>query len=406
MFQFEKLIASRYFKTKKRRSFVSFVTYFAIGGIAVGSAALIITLAIVNGFSNEIEKRLITFGSHINVVTFSGNPIQYPDNSVLQQLDSIKFIVRVSPTFSKEALAKTRASLEGVLVNGVIPSKMKSQLEDYMSDGRFFDDNDSVKHPIVIGKKMSQLLSVKVGEKIALFGIDGMPTPGNSPNVIQGTVVGIYDTGMQGFDDLYIYLPLASVQNLFKVPGQINELNIETDDLKKVESYVDHLENLLPWPYYSRSIYQNHYSLFNWIALQQQMIPIIIVILVLIAIVNVIGTLLMIIVDRTSEIGVLRSLGASQNQILRIFLWEGGLLTVAGLIIGNVIGISFCLLEKQFNFIPLPAEAYYMNSVPILMTFSDVVVVNLITFVLALITSFLPSFIAAKLNTIDILRFQ
>jgi len=406
LFQFEKLIASRYFKTKKRRSFVSFVTYFAIGGIAVGSAALIITLAIVNGFSNEIEKRLITFGSHINVVTFSGNPIQYPDNSVLQQLDSIKFIVRVSPTFSKEALAKTRASLEGVLVNGVIPSKMKSQLEDYMSDGRFFDDNDSVKHPIVIGKKMSQLLSVKVGEKIALFGIDGMPTPGNSPNVIQGTVVGIYDTGMQGFDDLYIYLPLASVQNLFKVPGQINELNIETDDLKKVESYVDHLENLLPWPYYSRSIYQNHYSLFNWIALQQQMIPIIIVILVLIAIVNVIGTLLMIIVDRTSEIGVLRSLGASQNQILRIFLWEGGLLTVAGLIIGNVIGISFCLLEKQFNFIPLPAEAYYMNSVPILMTFSDVVVVNLITFVLALITSFLPSFIAAKLNTIDILRFQ
>ena len=406
MFQFEKLIASRYFKTKKRRSFVSFVTYFAIGGIAVGSAALIITLAIVNGFSNEIEKRLITFGSHINVVTFSGNPIQYPDNSVLQQLDSIKFIVRVSPTFSKEALAKTRASLEGVLVNGVIPSKMKSQLEDYMSDGRFFDDNDSVKHPIVIGKKMSQLLSVKVGEKIALFGIDGMPTPGNSPNVIQGTVVGIYDTGMQGFDDLYIYLPLASVQNLFKVPGQINELNIETDDLKKVESYVDYLENLLPWPYYSRSIYQNHYSLFNWIALQQQMIPIIIVILVLIAIVNVIGTLLMIIVDRTSEIGVLRSLGASQNQILRIFLWEGGLLTVAGLIIGNVIGISFCLLEKQFNFIPLPAEAYYMNSVPILMTFSDVVVVNVITFILALITSFLPSFIAAKLNTIDILRFQ
>ena len=120
MFQFEKLIASRYFKTKKRRSFVSFVTYFAIGGIAVGSAALIITLAIVNGFSNEIEKRLITFGSHINVVTFSGNPIQYPDNSVLQQLDSIKFIVRVSPTFSKEALAKTRASLEGVLVNGII----------------------------------------------------------------------------------------------------------------------------------------------------------------------------------------------------------------------------------------------------------------------------------------------
>lgn len=406
MFQFEKFIASRYFKTKKRRSFVSFVTYFAIGGIAVGSAALIITLAIVNGFSNEIEKRLITFGSHINVVTFSGNPIQYPDNSVLNQLDSIKFIVRVSPAFSKEALAKTRSSLEGVLVNGVIPSKMKSQLEDYMSDGRFFTDNDSVKHPIVIGKKMSQLLSVKVGEKIALFGIDGMPTPGNSPNVIQGTVVGIYDTGMQGFDDLYIYLPLASVQNLFKVPGQINELNIETDDLKKVESYVDYLENLLPWPYYSRSIYQNHYSLFNWIALQQQMIPIIIVILVLIAIVNVIGTLLMIIVDRTSEIGVLRSLGASQNQILRIFLWEGGLLTVAGLVIGNIVGISFCLLEKQFNFIPLPAEAYYMNSVPILLTFSDIVIVNIVTFVLAIITSFLPSLIAAKLNTIDILRFQ
>ncbi len=382
------------------------MTYFAIGGIAVGSAALIITLAIVNGFSNEIEKRLITFGSHINVVTFSGNPIQYPDNSVLNQLDSIKFIVRVSPAFSKEALAKTRSSLEGVLVNGVIPTKMKSQLEDYMSDGRFFTDSDSVKHPVVIGKKMSQLLSVKVGEKIVLFGIDGMPTPGNSPNVIQGTVVGIYDTGMQGFDDLYIYLPLASVQNLFKVPGQINELNIETDDLKKVESYVDYLENLLPWPYYSRSIYQNHYSLFNWIALQQQMIPIIIVILVLIAIVNVIGTLLMIIVDRTSEIGVLRSLGASQNQILRIFLWEGGLLTIAGLVIGNIVGISFCLLETQFNFIPLPAEAYYMNSVPILLTLSDIVIVNIVTFVLALFTSFLPSLIAAKLNTIDILRFQ
>lgn len=405
MFQFEKFIASRYFKTKKNRSFVSFVTYFAMGGIAVGSASLIITLAIVNGFSNEIEKRLITFSSHIKIVTFSGTPIDYPNNK-LELLDTLKFVTDISPVFSKEALAKSRSSLEGVLVNGVEWNKVPKNLHDYLIEGRFFLENDSVKNPMIIGRKLAQLLSVETGSKLTLFGIDGMPAPGNTPNVIQGNIVGIYDTGMQGFDDLYIYVPLSSAQSLFKVPNQINEINLTTDNLQMVSSYVDSIESVLPWPYYSRSIYQTHYSMFNWIALQQQMIPVILIILVLIAIVNVIGTLLMIIVDRTQEVGILRSLGASKKQIQRIFLWEGGLLTFTGLLLGNVIGISFCLLESHFGFIPLPAEAYYMNSVPIALSFSDILIVNAVTFILSLATSFIPSFIASKLNTIEILRFQ
>lgn len=405
MFQFEKFIAGRYFKTEKKHSFVSFITYFAMGGIAVGSAALIITLAIVNGFSKEIEKRLITFGSHIKIVTFSGTSVDYP-NSHIKMLDSLKFVTQISPTFSKEALAKSRASLEGVLVNGVLWNQVPKNLTEYLAEGRLFQEHDSIKNPIIIGKKLSQLLSVSLDDKITLFGIDGMPTPGNSPNVIQGSVVGIYDTGMQGFDDLFIYVPLQSAQNLFKAPNKVNEINLTTTDLANVSTYVDSIETILPWPYYSRSIYQTHYSMFNWIALQQQMIPIILVVLILIAIVNVIGTLLMIIVDRTQDIGILRSLGASKKQIQRIFLWEGSLLAIWGLIIGNTIGFTFCIIQMKFGLISLPSEAYYMNTVPIALSLSDFFLVNSLTFVLSLATSFIPSVIASKLNTIDILRFQ
>ncbi|MBN8706370.1 MAG: ABC transporter permease [Bacteroidetes bacterium] len=405
MLKFERIIARRFFQSRKNKSFVGFITAFAIGGVAIGSAALIITLAIVNGFSAEIQNKLVAFSSHVTISAFSGNSFAFPDSN-LNILDSLKFIKKQSPSFSREAIARSGKSIEGVLVNGIIPGKETVQIKKYIIAGHYLQKNDSVKHPIVVGKKMAQLLSLELGSKLTLFGISGMPTPGNMPNVIQGRIVGIYDTGMQGFDDLFIYLPMASVQELFQKPGEITDITLETDNLYNADLYSDSLQNLIRWPYYSRSIFQTQSNLFNWITLQQQMIPIVILVLILIAIVNIVGTILMMIVDKTAEIGILRSMGTDRKQITRIFVFQGMFITGIGLAIGNVIGIGFCILQSQFHLIPLPAEAYFMNTVPILLSVTDIVLVNLMTVILALFASWIPSVVAARLNIADSVRFR
>jgi len=405
MLNFERIVARRFFKSRKNKSFVGFITAFAIGGVAIGSAAMIITLAIVNGFSDEIQKKLIAFGSHVSVTAFSGKSFAWPDSGLVA-LDTLHFIRKKSPVYSREAIARSRKSIEGVLVNGVIPGNETIQIRNYITEGRYLLPDDSVRHPMVIGKKMAQLLSLEPGGKLTLFGISGTPSPGNMPNVIQGKVVGIYDTGMQGFDDLFIYIPLASAQELFVKPGEITEISLETDNLELADVYADSLQNLLVWPYYSRSIFQTQANLFNWIALQEQMIPIIIVILILIAIVNIVGTILMMIVDKTSEIGILRSMGTDRKQITRVFVLQGLFITLTGLAIGNAVGLGFCILQSNFQLIPLPAEAYFMSSVPILWTVSDLIIVNFLTLILALLASWIPSVVAARLNIADSVRFR
>lgn len=405
MLTIERFVATRYFKKKSKKSFISFVTWFAIGGIAIGSAALIITLSIVNGFSNEIEKKLVAFGSHISINTFSGTSFSYP-HPRMQELDTVSFIHKISPVFAKEGIIRAGRKVEGVMINGVIATQMVIDIPGYVTEGRFFTDSDTIKHPVVIGKKLSQLLSIGLHDRVTFFGITGAPTPGDSPNIIQGSIVGIYDTGMQGFDDLFVYLPLPSVQELYLKYGEITTIQMKTNDLKQADDYADYLQNLLPWPFNVRSIYQTQANLFNWIALQQQMIPIVVAVLILVAIVNVVGTLLMIVVDKIPEIGVLRSLGANRDQITRIFMVEGVIILLIGLLIGNFIGVGFCVVQSEFQLMKLPAENYFMHHVPILFQWSDWVLVNSLTTMLALVSAYIPSVVAGRIQTVSALRFQ
>lgn len=404
MLVFERLIAGRFYRSRKSEGFLSFITAFAIGGVAIGSAALIITLAIVNGFSDEIQKKLVAFGSHISVTAFSGEVFQYP-NEKLQALDTTRFITSVSPVFARQGLVRCGKNLEGVLVNGVLNGPLVARLGPYMTDGRFFDDTDSVKHPVVLGRTMARLLGAELNSRITFFGISGMPSPGNLPNIIQGRVVGIFDTGMQGFDDLFVYVPLESARELFSSPGLLTEISLETDDLMLANDRTDELQNALPWPFFVRSIFQTQANLFGWIGLQQQMIPIIILALIMIAIINIVGTILMMVVDKTREVGILRSMGATGNQILRIFIGQGVLITTTGLIIGNVIGIGFCLLQYYFQIIPLPPESYFMDTVPIRLSLTDVVLVNVLTLSLSVLAAWAPAWVASRLPVSDTVRF-
>jgi len=294
---------------------------------------------------------------------------------------------------------------EGITLYGIHENYFDSNRGFRIINGNLFSSNSN---QVVLGKSIANKLLAGVGDTLKLFAISNEADffQNSTPLVENVVVSGIFESGMSKFDDSFALIDLNSLQNLFSMQGSVSGFEIKLFSLTKVDSLADLLQKNLSYPAYVKTIYTNYKAIFTWIELQQKPIPIILALIILVAVFNIVSTLLMIVIDKSEFIGTLRILGARQGQIVLVFLVQGIIIGIAGIVLGNLLALFLMKLQTTFNIITLPSTVYFVSEVPLYFQAWISLLVSAVTFGVTMLVSVLPSYIAAKIQPVTTLRFS
>jgi lipoprotein-releasing system permease protein len=315
------------------------------------------------------------------------------------------FLLDINPSASSLAIITSKRGTEGINIIGVMQDNKLRGIKENMVSGKISLDDPS---SIIIGKKLADKIYAKPGDKVTLFTLknDKIPSPENMPNIKNFVISGIFESGMAEYDDAFAYVNLTSAQSLLKIGDNINGYDIRVNDITKIDSLNRLLQARLRYPYKSASIYELHRNIFTWIDLQKKPIPIVLGLIIIVAVFNIIGTLLMMVLEKTNAIGILKSLGASGKQITAVFLFQGVVLALAGIILGNIIGFLLMEIQLKYNIITLPASVYFMSTVPIYLSITIFGGVSILTLLLCILASIIPSYVASRIKPVSTIRFN
>lgn len=397
-------IAKNFLLSRKDSRFINLISTISIIGIALGVATLIIAISVLKGFEQTITNKVIDFDSHIKITSYRPTLPDYKQTLPWLETQLEGYTPEITPFASKLVIVSYKKKKDGINLIGIDSKNEKPFLVRNLVSGDFNLSYNSM----LIGKKLADKLFVNVGDKINVFALrnDEIPSPENPPNIGKYTITGIFESGMTEYDDTYAYTSLESAQKLFSLGDNITGFNIKLADISKIDSLTIHLAKSLRYPHYVRSVYQLHRNIFTWIELQKEPIPIVLALIILVAVFNIIGTLLMIVLEKTRAVGILKTLGSKKKQIISIFLINGSIIGIVGIVLGSGLGYLLMFIQQKFDIITLPSSVYFMSRVPFLITADTFAGIAVITFLLCILASVIPSFIASKIKPVNALRFD
>jgi lipoprotein-releasing system permease protein len=403
---FSAFLARRYLRSTRNDSFFSFITAIAVLGIMLGTATVIIALSILGGFEREITEKVVGFTSHVQIVGFGSQPLRDYDRNRALLERSIPLVSSAAPYVAREALIRSREGVDGILLKGVDPAHDNSSTPRYLVQGVYdLEREKGAMAKIVLGRKLASRLAVNPGDRVVIFGI-GRQIEAAQPRVMQFRVSGIYESGMAEYDDIYAFTDIGSAQMLFQIPGAATGIDLLLRSPDSASAVAERAQELLGYPHFARTVFDSYRNLFSWIELQKKPIPLILGLIIVVATVNIIGTLLMMVLDKTREIGVLRAMGTTRRGITAIFLRQGLFVAAAGTVLGNLLALAICLVQLEFQVLSLPSDIYFMSSVPVLIRWEYFALVSVVTILMALLSSLIPARLAARLHPVNAIRFS
>ena len=403
----------------QKKSIAAPVVKIAVGSIVLGIAVMILTVSIVTGFKNEIKSKAVGFSGDVVINAYTNNnsfeqeplSMQAP---FLKDLQANKEIKHIQPFATKNAIIKTVDENQGIIIKGVDNTYDWTFIKQYLLQGnipRFVDSTTSDK--ILISKTMSQKLNAHVGDKLLTYFVskkqtdDSNASLGYEQRVRKFTVSGIYQTGFADVDDNIVFADLKQIQRLnYWSSNQTGGFEIELQNYNTIDSQTEIINETVGQNVEAKSIKQIYPTLFSWLSLLDSNAFIIIALMIAVAVINMISALLILILERSNTIGLLKSIGANNNLVQKIFLYQSFKMILKGLAIGNFVGITLCLLQQQFKFIKLPPESYYVSYVPVELHLNQLLFVNLVTIGSCLLMMLLPVLIISKINPVKTLRFK
>ena len=409
---FEFFIARRYLSARQKTRFINIISYISIFGVAIGVAALIITLSVMNGFESEVRSRIIGFDTHLRVRKFHFEKMKdYTD--ITDRIKNINHITGISPYILDEAMIRADRYSDGIIVRGVDPATVMkvSDIGNNMYYGEFNlgkirNEQERELPGIVLGRWLADRLLLDIGDEVILVSLAGVYSMFRQPPVKQFVVAGLFETGMFEYDNAYVYISLESAQKLFRMDDTVTGLEIKLDDLYKAHQIGKEIDKILGYPFFSQTWFDLRKNLFSWMQLEKWAMFIILSLIILVAAFNIISTLIMVVMEKTREIGILKSMGVTSRGITRIFLFEGMVVGVLGSIIGFFIGFSLCLAQLKYKFFSLPGDVYFINYLPVKMQVLDFSLIGLAAILLCILASLYPARKAAKLDPIKAIRYE
>jgi len=392
-----------FIRSKKKYAFFSLITTFSIVGIAIGVTVLLLALQILDGFEASIFNSATNFDSDIKITGFSNRNLDNSGNikNKIRRIVGVE-LVNIEPFLSKYTLVKSKANSDGIIVTGIDGKETLTNISKFMISGKTNLRNNH----IVIGKGIAERMQLKVNDKVTIFALRNDKTPSNEnpPNVEIFTVSGIFYLGMPYYDNSFAFTSFKDAANLFDIRNKISGYNIFIKDINKADKISRKLKGSLPYPYYSRSIFDIHRNIFVWIELQKKPIPIVLTAIILVAAFNIIGALFILVLQRKKTIGILRTLGFKRNTISKVFLLQGLIITLFGIISGWLLTIVLTLLQNIYHIVKLPGDIYFINNLNIAFAWQYYLIVALGTFIIGFLASWVPSKFASKITPISAIR--
>ncbi len=366
---------------------------------------MIVSFAILEGFRHQIQDKIFSFGAHLQISkydtdnSFEGLPIS---TNTGVNAEAIPEIAHMQPFARKTAIVKTEGEVLGVVLKGIDKTYDLDAMKSNMVDGRVLQFADSAESDeIMVSKKIADQLRLKVGQEALFYFVQ------NPPRVRKFKIAGIYKTGLDEFDNIYVMGDLAHIRTLNNWSDTlVGGYEIILKDFTTIEPTADKVFNNMNYDLQLQKITDEYAQLFDWLKLLKRNVVIFLVLIVFVATFNMVSTVFIMIMERTHMIGVLKAVGSTNYQIRKIFFYNGAKLTLKGLVWGNVVGLSFCALQYYFKFIPLDPENYYMDTVPIHWNFQVILILNAAIFLLTLLSVLLPTALVARINPVKAIRFD
>ncbi len=398
-------ISRRYILSNKDSRLLNLISVISIVGISLGVATLIIALSVLNGFEKTLTQKITDFDSHIKILSYKES-LPKADEYLLKLKERlVNQIDYISPSISKLAIISTKNRKEGINIKGIVESKEIDKIKSNMIEGEL---NLAKENSLVIGKTLATKLLIKVGDKVTLFALknDKIPSIDDLPNIQNFYVAGIFESGMAEYDNMIGYTGLNAAQDLFSMPGEINGIDIKLNSVDKIDSIAQVIRKELRYPYHARTIYEIYRNIFSWIELQKKPIPIVLGLIIIVAVFNIISALLMLVLEKTNAVGILKSLGAKGSSIIKIFFYQGIYLSAIGIFAGNILAWFLMFLQLELDIIKVPSSVYFVTRVPIELSIDTFLLISIVTFILALLAAVIPSYFASRINPVSALRFD
>ena len=403
----ELFIALRYLKARRREGFISLITLLSVAGVAVGVMALVIVIAVMSGAESEFRKRILGVEPHILVMNHSGKA--YDFEGAIKKVMVIPGVTGVAPMVFAQTMIRAAHSLSGAVVRGVDPSNNLSLIKGFSPSEleKAFAPNskNSLLPGIILGKELAKNLAVSVGDNLVLMSPGGMISPvGHVPALKRFIVNGIFESGMYEYDSSLAYIHLTEAQKIMGMKGRISALGVWVDDVFKAHTVKDSLVATLDYPFYARDWMEINKSLFSALKLEKTAMFVILTLIVLVAAFNIASALIMMVMEKTRDIAVLKAMGATDALVRNIFVMQGMVIGIFGTFLGTFSGTGVCLLLEKYKFIELP-PAYPFSTIPVQLESMDVVFIVVSAIAICFVSTLYPSHKASKMDPVEALRY-
>lgn len=412
--QYELFIGLRYTRAKRRNHFISFISLISMCGIALGVAALIVVLSVMNGFQKELRTRILGVASHVQISGAGGELAAW--QQVAEQAMRHKSVVAAAPYVAAQGMLSFEQTVRGVLVRGVLPDA-EEKVADFNRHMR--GGSMQLLRPgefgIILGAELARALQVFTGDKVTLIAPQGLVTPAAIlPRLKQFKVVGLFEAGMYEYDSGLALVHMADAQALYRMEDRVSGVRLKLDDLFAAPRVARELLKLVDGDVYVTDWTRSHANFFRAVQIEKNVMFIILLLIVAVAAFNIVSTLVMAVTDKESDIAILRTLGASPGSIMQVFIVQGALIGVIGLALGLAGGIALALnidvvvpaIERLFNTQFLAKEVYYISELPSDLQWRDVGIIAAVSFALTLLATLYPSWRASRVNPAEALRYE
>ena len=408
----EYFIAKRLIGVKNHKNNISTpIIKIAIAAIAIGMIMMIISVATGIGLQKKIREKISAFNGHIIISNFDDNQSKVSSTPISKnqnfypKFKTVEGVNHVQAVASKAGIIRTENAFEGVIFKGVGTDYRWDNMQEYLVAGKLPDLSHDLNGQVVISQYLANRLNLKVGDKFNTF---FMKEEGNKlPNLRVLEITGIYNSGFQEFDEMYILGDIRHVQRINKwTPDQVGSFEVFLDDFDQIETKGKEVYAETGSTLDTKTIVEKYFYIFEWLKLFDFNIITILIIMIVVATINMVVALLVLILERTQMIGILKALGGNNWLVRKIFLYNAFYLIVRGLFYGNVIGIGLILIQQYFGIIKLNPENYYVNVAPVYLNWSYILLLNIGTIVICLLVLLIPSYIITKISPVKAIKFD
>lgn len=409
--KFEIFVALRYLRSRKRHKSLSLNTLISTAGVAVGVMALLTVLAVMTGFHQDLQSKILGVSTHVVVLDYRGTMDNY--GSVMKRLEGEQQVLSASPFVLGQAMVSTGERAQGIYVRGIDPAleRKTTEFERNLMQGSIdglANVPEGGQEGIVIGASLAEMLGVTKGDTLKLISpFGGMGPMGNLPRVKKFTVVGIFNIGMYEYDMNLALIAMQPAREFFDVPDDaITGIELKIKDVYAANSYAKELKERLGFPFYTKDWIQMNHNLFSALKLEKFAMFVILTLIVLVAAFNIVSTQTMNVMEKEHEIAILKAMGADNRSIMAIFMLQGFFIGLVGTLVGLIGGIGLSYAIDKYELITLPGDVYYLDHLPARIIATDFLAVTISAVLISFLATLYPAWRASKLDPVEPLRYE